>query len=88
MQVHLCLRRFMNKCICAFVSFMNICKRDFKPTEMVCRIFGPGMLRPATKVGHGKVWYESEMRNKSHLNRAIKIIVNNGLSKTNFPKKT
>jgi len=28
---------------------MNICKRDFKPTKMVCRIFGPGMLRPATK---------------------------------------
>lgn len=44
------LRSFMNKCICAFVSFMNICKQDQISEDGIRGTFGPVMLRPAAKI--------------------------------------
>lgn len=89
MQAHLCLCGFMNKCICAFVSFMNICKRDFKPTEMVCCIFGSDMLRPKAKVGRGKVRYEDEMRDKSRplIEQSKLLSTKNFKNQRIFPKE-
>jgi len=64
---------------------MNICKQDFKPTEMVC-IFGLGMLRPS-KSRSWKNWYKVEMQDKSHpLIKHLKLLLTKNL-KINFSIK-